>query len=282
MHSESGAFGIGANQSRAMKNFKSKYEQYALITGASSGIGKEFAEQLAAEGLNLVLVARRKNLLDELATRIQKQHNVKVSAIALSLLEPDAVDQLVEETKNLEVGLLIANAGIEVHGEFVENDLRKETDVLALNTLVPMQLVHHFAKPMKKRNRGGIILVSSTFGHQSVPYFANYAATKAYVLSIGQALNYELKKYKVDVTVLSPGLTKTDMTVGMKGMNFKKMPVIEMGVAPVVKTALKALGRKQAVIPGLQNNLLDVMGKFTTPRWLLTNMFGFLVARAMK
>jgi len=96
-----------------------------------------------------------------------------------------------------------------------------------------------------------------------------------------QVLNYELKRYGVDVTVLSPGLTKTAMTQSMKGMDFKKMPIVEMEVGPVVKIALNALGKKQAVIPGARNIFMDIMGKFTTPRWMLTNMFGFLVSRAM-
>lgn len=264
-----------------MKAFKNKYGDYALITGASSGIGAEFARQLAAMGFNLVLVARRVSRLDELAATISRQYRVDVKTIGLDLLDERAVETIVAATKNIQIGLLIPNAGLEVHGDFVSNSYEMESNTIKLNALVPMQLAHIFGGKMAERRKGGIIFVSSTFGHQSVPYFANYSASKAYVLSIGQALNYELKKKGVDVTVLSPGLTKTEMTQGMKGMDFSKMPIIEMGVEPVVRKALHALGRKQAVIPGKWNNMMDIMGKFTTPRWMLTNMFGFLVSRAM-
>ena len=145
-----------------------------------------------------------------------------------------------------------------------------------------MQLAHVFGGKMIERKSGGVIFVSSTFGHQAVPYFANYAAGKAYILGIGQALNYEFGKSNVDVTVLSPGLTRTEMTENMKGINFRKMPIFEMKVQPVVSKAIKALGKKHVVIPGGWNRFMDAMGKFTTPRPILTNMYGFLVSRAMK
>lgn len=266
---------------KIMNEFKTKYGDYALITGASSGIGEEFAKQLASKGLNLILIARRKDKLEELASLLKRQNNVLIKTIALDLLDDQAIDVIVSETKNLQVSLLIPNAGLEVHGNFVKNNYEMESNTLKLNSLIPMQLAHIFGGKMVQRKKGGIIFVSSTFGHQSVPYFANYSATKAYILSIGQALNYELKSSGVDVTVLSPGLTRTAMTQDMKGMDFKKMPIVEMEVGPVVKKALNALGKKQAVIPGGRNNFMDLMGKFTTPRWMLTNMFGYLVKRAM-
>lgn len=262
--------------------FKNKYGDYALITGASSGIGAEFAKQLAAKGLNLVLVARRKDRLDKQAVELESLYRIKVKTIELDLLGDKAVETLVNETKDLKIGLLIPNAGMEVHGDFVNNNYEVESKVVQLNALIPMQLAHIYGGKMVQRKKGGIIFVSSTFGHQSVPYFANYSASKAYILSIGQALNYEFKKSGVDVTVLSPGLTKTEMVDGMQDMDFGKMPIVEMKVEPVVKKAINALGKKQATIPGGRNIFLDIMGKFTTPRWMLTNMFGFLVYRAMK
>jgi len=263
-------------------DFKQKYGEYALITGASSGIGKEFAVQLANKGLNLVLVARRKNRLDDLALKLESQYKIKVRKIELDLLAENASKELITATNDLEIGLIVLSAGMEIHGDFIKNDLQKETDLVKLNTIIPMQLAHRFGEKMMKRKRGGILFVSSTFGHQSVPYFANYAATKAYILSIGQALNYEFKKSGVDVTVLSPGLTRTEMVDNMLGINFRKMPIFEMRVTPVAKKAINSLGKKQATIPGSWNIFMDIMGKFTTPRWMLTNMFGFLVARAMK
>ncbi len=265
-----------------MKKFAKKYGDYALITGASSGIGAEFARQLAAIGLNLVLVARRKNALDTLASELERQYGIKAKTVELDLLHDQAVEQLLSATDGLDIGLLVLNAGMEVHGAFVENSYEKETALVRLNSLVPMQLAHVFGRKMIARKHGGILFVSSTFGHQAVPYFANYAASKAYILGLGQALNYEFKKFNVDVAVLSPGLTRTEMTQNMQGIDFKKMPITEMKVEPVVRKAIKALGKQQVVIPGGRNIFMDIMGKFTTPRGVLTNMYGFLVSRAMK
>ena len=264
-----------------MKNFKEKYGQYALITGASSGIGKEFALQLAEKGLDLVLVARRKNLLDILAKQIKEEYGVKVKNIALDLTETGAVEKLEKETANLEIGLVVPNAGIEFHGNFLNGEIADETRMLTLNTVVPMQIAHTFGKHLAKRNRGGILFVSSMFAMQSVPFFANYAATKAYILSLGQALNVEMKKNGVDVTVLAPGLTKTELSEKMEGMDFSKMPITEMTAKSVAKKGIDTLGKKSLAIPGARNVFMDIIGKYTTPRSILASMFGFLVSRAM-
>lgn len=263
-------------------NFKNRYGEYALITGASSGIGKEFAIQLAEKGMSLILVARRLDKLDELAQHLMHKNKVIVKTIALDLLEKESVEKLVTATNNFAVGLLIANAGKEVHGNYLENNIKDEMEVLTLNSFVPMQLVHHFGNKMKTKNKGGIILLASTFAHQAVPYFANYASSKAYILSLGQALNYELKKMGIDVMVLSPGPTKTDMLANMQDIDTSKMPLFIMSVQPVVKKTLNALGKKSIVIPGVWNNIMDSMGKYLTPRSVLTKMFGFLVLRATR
>ncbi|MBX2901656.1 MAG: SDR family NAD(P)-dependent oxidoreductase [Cyclobacteriaceae bacterium] len=265
-----------------MNHFKDKYGEYALVTGASSGIGKEFAVQLASKGLNLVLVARRNSKLEDLALHLAVQFGTKVKIIAVDLLSAGALDMIKKETDGLSVGLVVLNAGMEVHGKFLSNNLNDEKAVLRLNAEVPMELAHALASNMLTQKRGGIIFVSSTFGHQAVPFFANYAASKAYVLALGQALNYELKMSGIDVMVLSPGLTKTEMVENMGDIDFKKMPITEMEVTPVVRKALGSLGKRQVVIPGGRNIFMDAMGKYTTPRWALTNMFGFLVSRAMK
>lgn len=262
--------------------FNEKYGPWAIITGASSGIGKEFANQLASKGLNLVLVARRNDKLLDLSEKLELKFKIQTKVIKLDLLGIGSVEKIILETKDLNVGMAILNAGMEVHGSFLFNNLEKETNVLKLNAIVPMQLAHHFGNKMIQRKKGGIIFVSSTFGHQAIPYFANYSASKSYILNLGQALNYELKKSGIDVVVLSPGLTNTEMLNDMKDVNLKKLPIYLMQVTPVVKKALQSLGKNQIIIPGFLNNLMDVLGKFATPRWLLTNAFGFLVFRAIK
>ena len=258
-----------------------KHGTYALVTGASSGIGEEFARQLAARGFSLVLVARRRSRLDALAAELRSAHNVDVRAIDLDLLRDDAVDVLVDKIRGLEVGLGILNAGIFTCGPFVENTLSAEIDVVRLNVVRPMQLAHRLGAEMAQRGRGGLILVSSTAGHQGVPFLANYAATKAYVLALGQALHYELARSHVDVTVLSPGTTRTEGVTNAEGIDFFRLPVPVMQPSSVVKAALAGLGRKAVVVPGIVNRFMDAIGKYATPRALQTKMFGMLVGRAL-
>lgn len=262
-------------------NIKEEYGSYALVTGATSGIGKEFSKQLAERGLNLVLVARTEVLLKNQANELEAKYNIKALAIPLDLASNDAIDFLDLSTKDLDIGLVIPNAGMELHGNFLNDSIEEQSKLITLNVMVPMQIAHHFGKRMAKQKRGGILFISSTFGFQSVPYFANYAASKAYILTLGQALKVEMKKSGVDVTVLAPGLTKTPMTTEMKGINFKKMPITEMTPDKVARKGLMALGKKSLKTTGARNVFLDVMGKYTTPRFILAKMFGFLVKRAM-
>ena len=264
-----------------MRNFKKKYGEYALVTGTTSGIGKAFAYQLAQKGLNLVLVARRQQMLDEIVRDITSRFNVKALALPLDLTSPEALHQLDVFTRDLSVGLLIPNAGFELHGHFLNNNLAEHTKMMQLNMVVPLQMAHLFGSRMARQKRGGILFISSTFGLQSVPYFANYAATKAYILALGQALREEMRPYKVDVTVLAPGLTRTAMVDHMQGVDMGKMPVKEMTPEKVAKTGLRALCRHSLAIPGGRNKMFNIMGKYTTPRYMLAKMFGMLVKRAM-
>jgi uncharacterized protein len=162
--------------------------------------------------------------------------------------------------------------------EIVELDLAAEMQ----NALVPMQLAHEYGRTMAKRNRGGIILVASTVGHQAAPYLANYAATKAYIATQGQALNYGLKKSGVDVLVLSPGPTKTEGVRNAVGIDFTELPLPMMEPSRVVRKALKGLGHRSLVIPGGTNEFMDVAGKYLAPRPVLTKMYGLLLHRALE
>jgi len=263
-----------------MNNFKKKYGPWAIVTGASSGIGKEIAKQLAIEGLNVVVIARRENLLNDLKQELERNYHIKVRPIAMDLLEPEAIKKLSEETIDLDIGLIIPNAGMEMSGEFVDGDMQKNTALVQLNTLVPMQIANVFGKRLKERRKGGILFLSSLFGYQGIPYVANYAATKAYILTLGEALNVELSPYGVDVTVLSPGLTETEMSENM-GIDFKKMPIFSMHPSYVARTGLSTLGKKTAVVPGLLNKIYAWENRFIPRSWPV-KLFGFLIKRAMK
>ncbi|OUS27317.1 hypothetical protein A9Q99_14995 [Gammaproteobacteria bacterium 45_16_T64] len=261
-----------------MNEFKTKYGPWAIVTGASSGIGKAFSEHLAKKGINIVAVARNKENLRKLQSCIEDQYAVKVKTIALDLYEPNAAVKIGELTSDVDVGLVIANAGIQNHGLFSESTDVDELKLLALNVSGPMQLSHIFAKRLKLRGKGGILFTSSGFGYQGVPYFANYSASKAYLITLGEALNVELKPYGIDVTVISPGYTNTPMAEGTP-IDFNKMPIPQQQPELVARVGLHALGKKATVVPGLINKAL-VWGNRLIPRIWPTKLLGLLIGYA--
>ncbi len=255
-----------------------KYGPWALVTGASSGIGKALSEQLASSGFNIVAIARNQKKLATLKQDLEHSHGINVKTIATDLSQSSAYPLIDEQTKNLDIGLLIANAGTENNGLFADNDLAQEEQLIALNVSSPMILSHMFAQRFSQRGSGGILLVSSLFGFQGVPLVANYSASKSYVLTLGEALNVELKPKGIDVCVVSPGLTKTPMSENMD-IDFNKMPITQHSPDYVARIALKALGRKATVVPGLINKIFAWENRFIPRTWPV-NLFGFLINRA--
>jgi len=261
-----------------MSDLNEKYGPWAVVTGASSGIGKAFSELLAKNGVNVVVVARGKENLLSLQSHLEKQYSVKVRSIALDLAESDSAARLGEQTADLDVGLLVANAGVQTHGLFAEKPEAEELNLLALNINSPMQLSHLFIKRFKLRGKGGILYTSSAFGYQGVPYFANYAASKAYVITLAESLNVELKPFGIDVTAISPGYTNTPMTENTT-IDFSKMPIPQQEPEEVARIGLNALGKKATVVPGMINKLF-VWENRLLPRLWPTKVFGFLIRYA--
>ncbi len=262
------------------QTFKQKYGPWALITGASSGIGAEFARHLAAKGLNVVIAARRKERLDTLARDIKQKYGVKTRTIAVDLTAPDYLTRIQAETKDLEIGLLVNNAGAGVPGAFLKQSLQSRTKVVHLNVTAPMQLAYHFGQQMAQRGHGGILLVSSISGYMGTPYMSNYAATKAYLLTLGEGLNVELKPHGIDVTVLVPGATRTEMAEA-DGTDMSKIPMTWMDAGPVAASALQALGKKTVVVPGAMNKVMAFMMTRLMPRKSASGMFGGMMKKAM-
>jgi len=261
-----------------MNKFKNKYGPWAVVTGATSGIGREMATQLASIGLNIVAVARNKDRLRSLRDELKDNYKINVETISEDLSLPESSQSIFEKTSHLDVGLLIANAGTENSGPFISNNFQDESKLLALNIVSPMQLTHLFGKKFAEKGSGGIILISSLFGYQGVPLVANYSATKAYILTLGEALNVEFKPLGVDVTVLSPGLTNTPMSENM-AIDFRKVPITSHAPAKVAKIGLVALGRKATVVPGLINKIYAWENRFIPRSWPV-KLFGFLLKRA--
>ena len=261
-----------------MNDFLKKYGPWALVTGANAGIGKAIAHELAARGLNIVAVARRQHLLDALKDELEKEYDIHVDTFALDLTEPDAVEKLDRATQNKVIGLIVPAAGMAVADEFTATAPERNTAMAYLNMVVPMQLVQRFAGKMTERGRGGVLLVSSLFAYQGIPYVANYAATKAYILTLGEALHVELGKHGIDVSVLSPGLTDTDMPANLP-LDFSKLPMLYQSPQKVAKTGVKALGRKPTVVSGWVNKFYAWQNRLI-PRSMPVSLFGFLIRRA--
>lgn len=226
----------------------------ALITGASSGIGAEFARQLAARKSNLVLVARSEDKLIQLANELGRTHQITAQHVAIDLTSPDAARRLFEETqqRGLEIDLLINNAGFGSMGEFLQFDAARDREMIELNINSLVELTHYFLPPMRERKHGAILNVASTAAFQPVPYMATYAATKAFVLSFSEALWAENREHGVTVTALCPGVTDTNFFAAAEG----KRPPLRIMETPeaVVATALRALDRRKShVISGWLN-----------------------------
>jgi uncharacterized protein len=242
------------------KNFKQSYGDWALVTGATSGIGSELADQIADKGLNIVLVARNEADLKVQAAKLVRKYGVKTAIISADLATAEGVAKV--KAIDIEIGLLVPAAGLEANGAFEKTPYEAELKVVQLNVTATFELVHHFSRGMIKRGRGGILLVASLSGQMPNPYFANYAGTKAYVLNLGTSLYGEFRRKGVDVTVLSPGLTSTPM-VADNGIDWAKMPMVAMSPAKVAALALDGLGKRPLTVPGIRNRIMVGMMKFS-------------------
>lgn len=205
-----------------MIDFKTRYGPVALITGASSGIGKAFAEALAAKGLDLVLVARRIERLDELAARLTAKYGIKAHPLRIDLALPDAPQRMLDDTAALDVGLVVSNAGFSLKGDHAGNDPTVMAEMLMVNCHVPLQLTRGCIPRLRQRGRGGIILTSSVEGLLGCPYSAAYAATKALVKSLGEGLWGELQPDGIDVLTLCPGATESE-AAAKSGLDLSKL-----------------------------------------------------------
>jgi hypothetical protein len=255
-----------------MKNWQkrlySRYGAWAIVTGASSGIGKEMALQLAEARLNLVLVARSQDLLEQMATDLGDRYGIDTRVVRLDLAAETGVDILATITQDLDVGLLVAAAGFGTSGLFVDAQLDQEIDMLNVNCRSLLALSWYFGQRFAKRGRGGMVLMSSIVGFQGMPFAAHYAATKAYVQTLAEALYLELAPMGVDVIASAPGPTNS---------GFAERAGMKMGKAlnpgEVAQATLNALGQKPLVLPGLLTKLL-VYSLLPLPRWARVRIMG--------
>jgi len=244
----------------------------ALITGASAGLGEEFARQLAQQGADLVLVARSEEKLERLANELQRHSGVKVAVIPADLSSSDAVKRLVSEVRNrgIKINLLVNNAGFGVFENFLETPLVKQTNQVDVNVSAVVALTHAFVPDMIASHRGGVINIASTAGFQPLAGAAVYAASKAFVLFFSEAVSLELEKTGVRVLVACPGPVATQFFADMKpSLEAKQMDQPR----PVVAEVLRAFEhRKRVVYPGKMIGRLSTWGARLMPRNLILRL----------
>lgn len=257
---------------------RERYGSLALVTGASSGIGEAFARQLASEGFDLILVARRQPLLEALAVELSEQHSIAVQVIAADLAQPVACQQLLEQLADREVSLLVSNAGFGLKGDFAGDELDRIQAMVQTNAMTPLILTHALLPEMARRGRGGVILTGSIEGEAGFPWSTAYAATKAFVHSLGGGLWKEYRGHGVDVLVLSPGSTDTDAP-RLQGISDDQLLGV-MSPERVAAEALQAIGKKPLHIPGWHNRAFVGLLRLLPRSWAL-HLAGIGMKRAI-
>jgi len=237
--------------------------KWALATGASAGIGAALAEELARGGTNLVLTARRRDRLEELAQKLATAYKIQAKIFVADLAEADAPDKISQFTKQegVEIELLINNAGFGAYGEFAAVELRRLTDMVQVNCAAVVHLTRLYLPEMAARKHGDVLIVASTASFQSVPYISTYAATKAFDLLFAEGLAEEMKPYGVRVCALCPGSTESEFAEVAGQTHIAATRANRETAEKVARTGLRALASgKSYVISGL-GNYLGVLGQ---------------------
>ena len=245
---------------------------YALITGASKGIGKSIAEILASQGKNLLLIARSEELLQELRLSIIQRYKVHVEYLAIDLSAPDAVKQIKAWyiSNEYHIDVLVNNAGYGLWGPFENLSIEKHQEMLQVNMLTLVQLTHALLPELKSQSRAYILNVASTAAYQAVPTLSLYAASKSFVLLFTRGIKLELQGSGVSVSCLCPGPTSTDFVTraGMSAAIQKKSDTFSMSAEAVAKIGIKGMYKgKVEIIPGLLNKII-VVATVLLPKWV--------------
>lgn len=248
--------------------------RWALVTGASAGIGAALARELAAAGCNLVLTARRRDRLKQLAQSLEKSDAIQIQVFVADLAEPDAPAQIraFTDQKGIAIELLINNAGFGQYGEFAQGDVQRVLEMVQVNCAAVVHLTRLYLPDMIERHRGDVLILASTASFQAVPYITTYAATKAFDLLFAEGLAEEVKPYGIRVCALCPGSTESEFhaVANQEQFTSKRQETAEK----VARTGLEALAAgKSYVISGFQN-YLGAQSERLVPRRLVTRVAG--------
>jgi uncharacterized protein len=250
-----------------------RFGPWALITGASSGIGREFARQIAASRINVVLIARRRALLEALGTELSRDFGVKHRVVVADLSREGFIDGLADATSDLDIGLVISNAGGANPGRFTDKDREELAMTLRLSALAHAEIARHYGRKLVKRGTGGLLFVGAMGADTGAPFMAHDGGAKAYVQSLGLALHEEFKQWGIHVTVLPPGPTDTPVLAKF-GFDPNTMPIKPLKVQQVVTEGLGALCANRAIIiPGRLNRIMRSILPASLTRSMLAKMF---------
>jgi short-subunit dehydrogenase len=254
---------------RIVSPFRARYGRWALVVGGSDGLGAAFAAELAGRGLDLMLVARREDVLDEVARRLHDTHGVEVRTLALDAAQPGAADEFARRTADLDLGLVVCNAALSPTGAFLDAPADELDRVLDLNCRLATQLARVMGARLVERGRGGLVFLSSVAGFQGTAMVAQYAATKAYLRVLAEGLWVELRPHGVDVVASCPGRVHTPTFDGSQPAalgRYRRFAPPVMAPEPVARETLDALGRQPVVIPGRRNRLAAFAAVRLLPR----------------
>lgn len=260
----------GAVSDRAStSSFAAKYGPWAIVAGASEGLGAAFAEALAARGLNLLLLARRGTQLDSVGERVRSSAKVQVRVEVCDMARPDLASALAAMTADIEVGLAVYNAAYAPVGEFVSRSVDDLLRVVDVNIRGPLIFARTLAPKMIARGRGGIVLMSSLAGYQGAPRIAAYAASKAFNIVLGESLWRELRGHGVDALVSTAGAIRTPGYAATSS----KDALGTLGADTVARETLDALGRGPIVVPGRVNRVARFVIGRVLPRRVAIGVF---------
>jgi short-subunit dehydrogenase len=253
---------------------RERYGEWALVTGASAGLGAEFARAFAREGVSVVLTARREERLSELASELEKNHQVQTRTLAADLARPEDVERLAEAVGDLDVAILVNNAGFGYAGRFDQQDLERLRDMVQVNCAAPLVLTGRLLPRMLERDgRSAVVITGSVAGRQPLPLHGVYSASKAFDLLFGESLAVELRDRGVDVLVIEPGSTETEFQEVAGEIAHAGEPAEK-----VVAVALEALGRQSSVVSGWWNWLRANLATRLLPRPLVAYVAAEVVA----
>jgi len=254
--------------------FLQRYGNWAIVAGASEGLGAEYANELARRGLNLILIARREELLQALAKQLSEKYKIRAKPLVLDLSLPDAAEQLIERTMDFDIGLLVYNAAYSAVGPLLEHTMHEHMLELHTNIHTPYKLVYLLGQHLLQRGRGGIVLMSSLSAFQGSAYISTYAATKAFNIVLAESLWEEWRSRGVDALVCISGAVKTPNYVASQPVRTGGLGDMTMTPKEVVSEALDALGKQPYVIPGRMNRIASFVMRHLLPRTLAIKFMG--------